>query len=248
VLLRNPVQRPYAGSVESTAGPFHYRTWLGLDLPHDFRLEDQALRTLRTLAEAPSLLVFDNVLTEEAIRPWLPPSGMPCHAVTTSVIDCWHMGWTVMPVDPLLDAVSLELIEKIAGQEVAVRYGQRLATLAGGLPVQIVAASNTRRREARRGRIESINLTLTQEAAQSFGVVYAQLEAPARLLVHAAARLNCHRIIRNEIQRQFADAERWTASEFHRHLDMCLDLGVLEGEAYLQRCCDTRRRKGETTG
>jgi hypothetical protein len=29
---------------------------------------------------------------------------------------------------------------------------------------------------------------------------------------------------------------------------MCLDLGVLEGEAYLQRCCDTRRRKGETTG
>jgi hypothetical protein len=23
VLLRNPVQRPYAGSVESTAGPFH---------------------------------------------------------------------------------------------------------------------------------------------------------------------------------------------------------------------------------
>jgi hypothetical protein len=26
VLLRYPVQRPYAGSVGSTAGPFHYRT------------------------------------------------------------------------------------------------------------------------------------------------------------------------------------------------------------------------------
>jgi hypothetical protein len=75
----------------------------------------------------------------------------------------------------------LELIEKIAGQEVAVRYGQRLATLAGGLPVQIVAASNTMRREARRGRIESINLTLTQEAAQSFGVAIPTLLDDAML-------------------------------------------------------------------
>jgi hypothetical protein len=138
-----------------------------------------------------------------------------------------------MPVEPLSDAASLELIEGIAGQEVAARYGQRLARLAGGLPVQIVPASSTMRREARRGRIDTISLTLTQEAGQSFRGVYTQLEAPAQLLIHAAARLNCHRIICDELKGQFADAEGWTAAEFHRHLDTCLDLGVLEGEADL---------------
>jgi hypothetical protein len=153
------------------------RTWLCLDFPHDFRLEDQALRTLRTLGEAQSLLLFDNVLAEDAIRPWLAPSGMPCHAVITSVVDCWDVGWMVMPIEPLSEAASLELIERIAGRELAARYGQRLARLAGGLPVQIVPASSIMRREARRGRIDSISLTLTQEAAQSFLGVYTQLEA-----------------------------------------------------------------------
>jgi hypothetical protein len=209
------------------------RTWLGLDLPHDLRLEDQGLRTLSTLGEAPSLLIFDNVLAEDAIRPWLPPSGMPCHAVITSVVDCWDVGWTVMPVAPLSDAASLELIEGIAGQEVAARYGQRLARLAGGLPVQIVPASSTMRREARRGRIDTISLTLTEEAGQSFRGVYSKLEAPAQLLIHAAARLNCQRIIHDELKEQFAEAEGWIAAEFDRHLDTCLDLGVLEGEADL---------------
>jgi hypothetical protein len=209
------------------------RTWLGLDLPHDLRLEDQGLRTLRTLGEAPSLLIFDNVLGEDAIRPWLPPSGMPCHAVITSVVDCWDVGWTVIPVEPLSDAASLELIEGIAGREVAARYGQRLARLAGGLPVQIVPASGTMHREWRRGRIDTISLTLTQEAGQSFRGVYTQLEAPARLLIHAAARLNCHRIIREELKGQFSEAKGWTAAEFDRHLDTCLDVGVLDGEADL---------------
>ena len=87
------------------------RTWLGLDLPSDFRLEDQALRTLRALGDAPSLLLFDNVLAEDAIRPWLPPGGMPCHAVITSLVDCWDAGWTVIPVEPLSDSATLKLIE-----------------------------------------------------------------------------------------------------------------------------------------
>src|SRR5262249_45732432 len=145
----------------------------------------------------------------------------------------WDAGWTVLPVDPLPDSITLELIEEIAGRDVADRYGQRLASLAGGLPVQIVPASSTMRHEAKRGRIGSISLTLSQEAAQSFRGVYNQLEPSAQLLIHAAARMNCQRIIRHEFQRQFADAEQWTANEFHRHLDMCLDLGVLEGEADL---------------
>jgi hypothetical protein len=44
VLLRYPVQRPYAGSVGSTAGPFHYRSF-GQELRqtrnHNFALTGQ---------------------------------------------------------------------------------------------------------------------------------------------------------------------------------------------------------------
>jgi hypothetical protein len=205
------------------------RTWLGLDFPSDLKLEDQGVRTMCSLGEAPSLLIFDNVVAHDVILPWLPPSGTAWHAIITSVADCWDGGWQVIPVEPLSEAISLQLIEGIAGREVAARYGRRLAALAGGLPVQIVPASTTMRREARRGRIDTIGLTLTREATQSFRGVYAELEPPARLLIHAAARLNSQRIVRDELKEHLTEANGWGEAEFQQRLDMCLDLGVIEG-------------------
>jgi tetratricopeptide (TPR) repeat protein len=204
------------------------QTLLGLEMPPSLSLEDQSLRTLQTLGAVPSLLIYDNVPAEAAVLPWLPPAGMPCHVLMTTVLDRWDAGWLAFPVEPLSARASVGLIEGIAGNEVAVRYGARLAELAGGLPVQIVPAAAILAYEARRGRLNTAVLTLTQEAQESFLGVYQQLELPARLLLHAAARLNPQRIAREELQYHLTEAVGWSASEFQRWLDTCLDLHVLQ--------------------
>jgi tetratricopeptide (TPR) repeat protein len=209
------------------------RTWLGLDFPNDLRIEDQGLRTLSVLGEAPSLLIFDNARSEDTIRPWLPPSGMPCHTVITSLVDCWDLCWPVVTVDPLSETASLELIDRMGGSEIPIELRRNLATQAHGLPVQIVPACRTMRRAAQRGRIDTVKVTLTNEAAESFGGVYAQLDLPARLLVHAAARLNSQRIICKELEEQLREGAGWSVDEFEKHLDACLDLTILEGQAEL---------------
>jgi tetratricopeptide (TPR) repeat protein len=207
---------------------------LGLQFPNGLRLEDQGARTLHVLAEVPSLLIFDGVVSEEAIRAWLPSSGVRCHAVITSVVDCWDVGWQVVPVGPLPPDAAFDLITQLAGSEAAARYGQELAMLAGGLPVQIVPMAAFMYREARRGRIDAIKLTLTKEAGESFRGVYEQLEPPARLLLHAAARMNLQHIISADIAAQLAEACGWSDAEFQAKLDACRDLGWLEGGAELR--------------
>jgi tetratricopeptide (TPR) repeat protein len=209
------------------------RTRLGLDFPKDLRLEDQGLRTLSVLGEAPSLLIFDNAHSEDTIRPWLPTSGMSCHAMITSPVDCWDLGWPVVRVEPLSESASLELIDRMGGSEIPIQLRRNLAAQAQGLPVQIVPVCRTMRRAAGRGRIDSVKLTLTEEAEQSFGGVYAQLDPRARLLIHAAARLNFQRIICKELERHLLEGAGWSADEFEKHLDTCLDLTILEGQAEL---------------
>jgi AAA ATPase domain len=209
------------------------RTRLGLDFPNDLRLEDQGLRTLSVLGEAPFLLIFDNAHSEDTIRPWLPPSGMPCHAVITSLVDRWDLGWPAILVDPLSEPASLELIDRMGGSKIPLQLRRNLVAQAQGLPVQIVPVCRTMLRAVGRDRTNSVKLTLTEEAAQSFGGVYAQLDPPARLLIHAAARLNSQRIICKELEMHLLEGAGWSADEFEKHLDTCLDLTILEGQAEL---------------
>lgn len=210
------------------------RTSLDLETPPGLSLEDQGWRTLAALGTAPSLLIYDNVPDEDTVLPWLPPAGMPCHVLMTTVADRWDRGWQTLPVTPLPPDVSVDLIERIAGHEVATRFGARLAALAGGLPVQIVPASATLAHEARRGRLDAASLTLTEEAQESFLGVYRQLDPPARLLLYAAARLNAQCIPSDELQGHVTEAAGWSAGEFRRHLDACLDLHLLEGGVELR--------------
>jgi tetratricopeptide (TPR) repeat protein len=192
-------------------------------------LQDQGLQTLRILGEAPSLIIYDNVRSEDSTRPWLPPSGMPCHVVITTVLDRWDGGWSALTVEPLTEPQSLELVEKLAGRELAARHGRKLADIAGGLPAQLVPASVTLAYEARRGRSDAIPTTLQHEATQSFRGTYEQLETPARLLLLSAARLNPQRILRSELQQHLMSAAGWSETEFQRNLDACLDVHVLQG-------------------
>jgi hypothetical protein len=205
------------------------RIFLDLDFPPDLRIEDQCLRTLSTLGAMPSLLIFDNIRSINYVRSLIPPAGMPCHVVATTVLDRWDAPWQALSVEPLSNKVSLELIAEIAGRELAERHGQMLATLAGGLPVQLVPASATLAYEARRGRGDRATLTLAQETSESFRGVYEMLKLPARLLLHAAANLNSQRIMRDELKAHLAEAAEWSVSEFQDHLDACLDVHVIEG-------------------
>ncbi len=104
------------------------RTCLGIDFPPDLPFDDQALRTLFMLGQIPWLLILDNVQSEGAARPWLPPAGMPCHVVLTTLLDRWDNTWLTVPVRPLSDAVSLQLVEKLAGSEVLASVLTRLNT------------------------------------------------------------------------------------------------------------------------
>jgi tetratricopeptide (TPR) repeat protein len=207
------------------------RTWLGLNLPPDFGLEDQALRTLSALSAAPSLLIFDNAQSEATIRPWLPPVGMPCHVLVTSLIDYDGQGWPVILVDPLSQAFSLELIDKMGGDRVPAELRRDVASQAQGLPVQLVPLSRVLRRAVSRGRIASVKPTLSTEAAESFGSVYDQLSSPARMLLHAAARLNYQRIIAFELKQHLQQGFGWSDDEFEKHLDTCVDLAILDGQS-----------------
>ncbi len=210
------------------------QTFLDLNFPADLRIEDQGLRTLCALGAAPSLLIFDNVRSADDARSMMPPASMPCHVVVTTVLDRWDAAWQTLAVEPLSNEASLQLIEGIAGHRLADRHGQELATLAGGLPVQLVPASATLAYEARRGRENAITLTLAQETSRSFQGVYAMLEPPARLLLHAASRLNSQRIIRDELAKHLVEAVGWSADEFQGHLDACLDVHVIEGTTELR--------------
>jgi stage III sporulation protein SpoIIIAA len=86
------------------------RTFLDLDFPPDLRIEDQCLRTLCTLGASPSLLIFDNVRSVDDARSMMPPAGMPCHVVVTTVLDRWDAAWQTLPIEPLTNKASLAWI------------------------------------------------------------------------------------------------------------------------------------------
>jgi tetratricopeptide (TPR) repeat protein len=209
-------------------------TVLGLDFPPDFPIQDQCIRTLLALANAPSILIYDNVRSPDSIIPWLPRAGMPCHVLITSVFDRWDAGWLSLLVEPLPLPESLKLIELLADRDVVERFGDRLAALAGGLPVQLVPAAITLAYEKRRNRLSSAELTMTRETETSFRGIFEQLEAPIQLLLHSAAFLQYQRIPREELALHLANACNWSRAEFERRLDACLDLYLLEGGGELR--------------
>src|SRR5262249_28066832 len=126
------------------------KTLLGLSFPSDLSLPEQGQQTFYSLGAAPTLLIYDNLGSLHGVNPWLPPAGMACHVLITSVIDTWD-GWQSQEVRPLKHEESLLLILELSGREVTEKYGDELANLAGGLPIQICPAAITLAHEQRRG-------------------------------------------------------------------------------------------------
>jgi hypothetical protein len=140
---------------------------LGLNFLADTSLPDQGGRTFYAL-QAPVLLIYDNVRSPQSISPWLTPADMAGHILITTVVENWEPGWSSLEVKPLSQEQSLELIEELAGRDIATRYGQELANLAGGLPVQICPPAAVLAYEQRRGHLDSAVLTLSAEAVKTF--------------------------------------------------------------------------------
>ncbi|MES2937848.1 MAG: tetratricopeptide repeat protein [Pseudomonadota bacterium] len=209
-------------------------TALGLDFPPDLSLSDRCERTMLALHAAPVLLIFDNPANRPAIEAWLPRSGMPCHAIVTTVNEQFASEWAALEVPRLSKGDSLQLIEKLAGSTVLQRFGGRLTALADGLPVQLVPASQALAYEERRGRLDAASLDMSKDASASFELVLGTLDTRVRLLLYAAAFLEQQRIVREELFHHLELEYPGGRREFDKHLDVCLDLHLLDGGAELR--------------
>src|SRR5262249_54604016 len=152
---------------------------------------------------------------ETAIEAWLPRAGMACHVIITTLLDRWEVGWVALDVTPLSHQDSINLIERTIGSFLAGRYGTRLADAAGGLPVQIIPRCSTLAHEEKRGRAGEASLALLDpKAKNSFSGVYQLVPASARLLLHAAARLNSQRIPTEELRIHLVKGLGWGEGDF----------------------------------
>jgi tetratricopeptide (TPR) repeat protein/predicted phosphodiesterase len=210
------------------------RAHLDMSFPPDLPLDDQGVRVARALRAAPCLLIFDNVVAVDDILPWLPPAGTPGHTLLTSLLDSWGAVAPDLVVEPLPDVDALTLVEQLAGAEIARSHGAALLRQAGGLPVQLVPASATLKKEAERGRLDVVGLSLEPSTERSFGGVYQLLEPSAQLLLHAAARLESQAIASAALAEHLTAGANWTEALFRHHLTACLDLHLLDGAASLR--------------
>jgi len=111
-------------------------------------------------------------------------------------------------------------------------YGREVA--ASGLPVQICPVAAMLVKEQKRGRLDSANLGLADDAEKSFRRAFERLDGRAQLLLRSAAFLNPQRIPREELFQHLQGSTGWSKAEFLRLLDACLDLHLIEGKEDLR--------------
>ncbi|ESX08534.1 hypothetical protein X768_22585 [Mesorhizobium sp. LSJC265A00] len=203
---------------------------LGLSRPDGMSMEDQAFRVLHTISKLQTLVIYDNVRSEKAIKPWVPRFGMLCHVLITTLSDQWESGWEAIEVAPLDRRQAMALVKERIGPKVAYRQRRRLLDVADGLPVQLVPACAAVLYEHLHPLSgAAVVASLTKQARGSFDAVYQLLSSSARLLIHAAAHMTPARIPRKELQLQLRKALGWSAVEFERHLHACLELQIVRG-------------------
>jgi tetratricopeptide (TPR) repeat protein len=205
------------------------KTILGIEFPATLPLDDQGQMSFRSLGTTQALLIYDNVVSFDAIQPWLPLSGMPLHVLVTTLEDVATVAWPCLEVERLSHDESLELVEKLTDGAFAKHHGKRIAAHGDGLPVQIVPETMGLAYERRHGRTPSTPLGVMPAATQSFSNAYRQLETPAKLLLHTAAFLNSQQIPAEELERHLRNGVGWADTEIQRALDACLDLHLLQG-------------------
>jgi tetratricopeptide (TPR) repeat protein len=205
-------------------------TYLDVQLPDGLTADEQCAHALAAIGSEATLLIYDNVQSFDAIERWLPPAGMPCHVIITSIAQPHGVGWTLMPVEPLTYDTSIELVAELAGPTVAKQYGAALAQRCEGLPVELCPIAAVLGDDHRRGRDTWLDLTqLSSEARQSFGLAYQHLTAPAQLLLQTASGLNPQRINTSQLHAHLHHGAGWSERDTTDAIDACVDLQLLRG-------------------
>jgi tetratricopeptide (TPR) repeat protein len=113
--------------------------WVSPHSEHKYKLEI-AQRRLRTYSDC--LIVFDNLEDPQAIEDYLPEPQADPHILVTSRID--QPGFTPIPLDPLNEALSIELLYQEAGRkpegETEESATREIARSLGGLPLALELA------------------------------------------------------------------------------------------------------------
>ena len=151
---------------------------LALTFPPEMKFDDRGLRTFLALSREPVLVIYDNVVSLEQARPWLPYSGMPCHILITTLLDRPTPMWSCLEVRPLTPTQSVELIEKVTDGKLDGATARSVAQHSGGLPVQILPHAAALADERRRSRNRQSQLHIVAEAGNSFRVAYSRLIGP----------------------------------------------------------------------
>ncbi len=204
------------------------RTALGLP-PSGLSLDEECQRALFDLADASTLLVYDNARQPGDLDPWLPPDGMPCHVVVTTTRDRWDERWDKLPVPPLADSASRDVVEQLAGADLARRFGGEVIQQAGGLPVQLVPLARSLRIESERGHATEVPDALADETQASFARAWAALGEDGQLVLWAASFFHRERIPPATLFNAFERAAGWPKARFDQALTSCADLLVLQG-------------------
>lgn len=213
--------------------------YLRLDFTLGVPLLDQARKTLVELGPDPVLLIYDNVLSWEAIAGVRPRDSVPCHIIVTSTLDYGpgaldpgpSGAWEPLELQPLSPPDSRKLIEKVGGSNVADRYGDKLIDMAGGLPIQLYSIAATIGSSA--GGAGGSKATFDMDANESFSIPYHSLDADSRLLLHAASFLNTQRIPAEEIRRHMRLGASWRSDRFETAVEECRIRHLIAGFLHL---------------
>jgi len=127
---------------------------LGLGFAQDLPLRDKWLTTLNSLWPTQALLIFDDVTDEKTAEGFLPPAGLPCRVLFTTLLDSWRTGDIANRCCHSRKRSTLELVEAIAGKEVREARGEEIAERSGGLPIEICPLAIQLESDFRHGLME----------------------------------------------------------------------------------------------
>ncbi len=191
-------------------------------------------KALHELFARPSLLIYANVLNGNDLRDWLPPVGVSCHILVTTVMDWWPRDWQEVLVEPLSEDESWEFVERLGGPVVSERYGKKLVEAAGGLPIQLVPTIKRVAHAVKRGRIASITFALGPETLGSFEGTLKRLHPEALRFLQAAAFFVPRKIPRGEVEEHLQGAFKYSSAALRSAVDQCQDSSLLKGNDQLQ--------------
>ena len=113
--------------------------WVSPLSEHKYKLET-AQRRLRTYSDC--LIIFDNLEDPKAIKDYLPETQADPHILVTSRTP--QQGFTPVPLDPLNESLSLELLYQEAGRQAEGESedaaAREIALALGGLPLALELA------------------------------------------------------------------------------------------------------------